>query len=94
MAEMARVTSQKIVFLDALWTGTWGIPRLLWRFDRGFYPRRTAVLLDALREHFELERVERYRVLHNYLLCLGSPRRSTWFQLPFDSGAIHSVPST
>jgi SAM-dependent methyltransferase len=75
MAEMARVTSRKMVFIDALWTGKWGIQRLIWRYDRGFYPRRTEALLDALREHFDLERVEHYKMIQNYLLCIGRPRR-------------------
>jgi ubiquinone/menaquinone biosynthesis C-methylase UbiE len=76
MAEMARVTARKIVFVDALWTGKWGMERLMWRYDRGSHPRRLAVLLDALREHFDLERVERYKVMTEFVLCIGRPRRS------------------
>jgi hypothetical protein len=68
--------------------------RLMWRYDRGYYPRRMTVLLDALREHFDVERVERYKVMHDFLLCIGSPRRSTELQLPSNSAAISSVPRT
>lgn len=94
IAEMARVTSGRMVFLDALWTGKWGLQRVLWRYDRGFYPRRFAVLLDALREHFDLERVDRYKQLHDFFLCIGRPRRGTELRVPSNSGAIDSVAHT
>jgi SAM-dependent methyltransferase len=90
IAEMARITSRRVVFLDALWTGKWGLQRVLWRYDRGFYPRRLAVLLDALREHFDLERVERYKQLHDFFLCVGRPRRSIELRPPTNSAAVGS----
>jgi SAM-dependent methyltransferase len=92
IAEMARVTARKLVFLDALWTGKRGLQRVMWRYDRGFHPRRKAVLLDALREHFDVERVEHYKVLHDFLICVCHPRRSTELRLPHNSSAISSVP--
>lgn len=76
IAELARVTGGRLVFVDPLWTGRLGPGRLLWGIDRGSYPRREATLVAALRERFELERFDRYRTLHEYLLCVGRPVRS------------------
>jgi SAM-dependent methyltransferase len=73
VAEMARITSRKMVFIDALWTGKRGMQRLIWKYDRGFYPRSMGALLDVLRAHFDLELVERYRMIQDYLLCVGRP---------------------
>jgi SAM-dependent methyltransferase len=76
VAELARITRERLVFLDALWTGRWDAGRLLWRYDRGSHPRPADALLSALHEHFALERIERYRTLHEYVLCVGRPVRS------------------
>jgi SAM-dependent methyltransferase len=73
IAEMARVTRGNLVFVDPLRSPRRGIARLLWRYDRGSHPRRAETLLSALRAHFDLEHVERYRVFHEYLLCVGRP---------------------
>jgi len=74
-AELARVTRHRLVFLDPLWTSKRGIARLLWRYDRGSHPRSAETLLSALSEHFEIEQVERFRVLHEYILCSSRPVR-------------------
>jgi SAM-dependent methyltransferase len=74
-AELARVTRDRLVFLDALWTSRRGVANSLWRYDRGSHPRSAETLLSALGEHFELGRVERFRHLHEYVLCSGRPAR-------------------
>jgi ubiquinone/menaquinone biosynthesis C-methylase UbiE len=75
-AELARVTRRRLVFLDSLFTSRRGIAKLLWRYDRGSYPRSAETLLSALGSHFDVERVERFRVLHEYVLCSGPPIRT------------------
>jgi SAM-dependent methyltransferase len=75
IAELARVTGERLVFVDALATTRPGIASLLWRYDRGSHPRPAETLMSALRVEFELEHVERYRVFHEYLLCVGRPTR-------------------
>jgi SAM-dependent methyltransferase len=75
IAEMARVTRHRMVFVDPLWTGRWGVERLMWRYDRGSYPRSMEALVDVLSAHFELERTVRYRMIQDYLLCIGRPVR-------------------
>jgi SAM-dependent methyltransferase len=75
IAELARVTSDRLIFIDPLWTGARNIGGLLWRYDQGSHPRTAAMLQHALSAEFELEHVERYRALHRYLLCVGRPIR-------------------
>jgi SAM-dependent methyltransferase len=74
VAEMARVTRERLVFVDALRARRFAIGRLLWRIDRGSHPRTAEALLAALGERFELTKVERYRFWHHYMLCVARPR--------------------
>lgn len=74
-AELARVTRQRLVFLDPLATAKRGIASLLWRYDRGSYPRSAGTLLAELSQCFYIERVERFRVFHEYVLCSCRPKR-------------------
>jgi ubiquinone/menaquinone biosynthesis C-methylase UbiE len=76
-AELARVTRQGLVFLDPLSTSKRGVASLLWRYDRGSHPRSEYRLLSELAQYFDIERVERFRVFHEYVLCSGSPRART-----------------
>ncbi len=74
-AELARVTRHRLVFLDPLWTSRRGVAKLLWRYDRGSYPRSADTLLLALHRHFDIDSVECFHVLHDYLLCSCRPTR-------------------
>lgn len=76
IAEMSRVTRGSTLFVDALWTGKRGVQRLIWRYDRGYYPRSEDTLLHALRVDFHLEHVARFRMIQDYLLCVGQPIRN------------------
>jgi SAM-dependent methyltransferase len=71
--EMARVTRERLVFVDPLWPGRPLIGDILWRCDRGSHPRPERTLLSALSVRFVLERVERVRPLQELLLCLARP---------------------
>ena len=69
LRELARV-ARRVVFLDPLASGR--LPaRALWRLDRGSRPRSAEELIAAARQHFDLDRVERYSILHDYLLWIG-----------------------
>jgi ubiquinone/menaquinone biosynthesis C-methylase UbiE len=72
-AELARVTRRRLVFLDPLSSSRPGIASLLWRYDRGSHPRSAETLLSELARCFEIDRVERFRVLHEYVVCGGRP---------------------
>jgi SAM-dependent methyltransferase len=72
-AELARVTRHRLLFFDAVRTSRWDLGKLLWRYDQGSHPRSAETLLSRLSEHFDVERTERLRVFHTYLLCTCRP---------------------
>lgn len=73
LAEIARVTSDRFVFVDALRMKGRLLSSLLWRYDRGRFPRTREHLLAAIEEQFAIETVVEYRFLHCYLLCVAKP---------------------
>jgi ubiquinone/menaquinone biosynthesis C-methylase UbiE len=75
IAELARVTRERLVFVEPLWPGKHLINGLLWRYDRGSHPRPESTILAALRAHFVLERVERFWPSQELLLCVARPAR-------------------
>jgi uncharacterized protein YbaR (Trm112 family) len=74
LEEAARVTRERFVFVDAL-RGSRLRSKLLWQLDLGRFPRSEDELIGALEESFELEKVERFRVNHDHLLCVCRPSR-------------------
>jgi SAM-dependent methyltransferase len=76
VAELARLTRGRLVFVDPLWSKRPSLGRILWRYDRGAHPRTPEALLQALQERFEVESVERFRAIHRYILCICRPRRA------------------
>jgi ubiquinone/menaquinone biosynthesis C-methylase UbiE len=74
LAELARVCRQQLVFLDALDDPSSLVSNLMWRYDRGSRPRTYENLLSKVRQYFELEMIQRYKIYHEYLLCTGKPR--------------------
>jgi SAM-dependent methyltransferase len=83
IAEMARVTRERLVFCDPLWPGRPLLGGVLWRYDRGSHPRTEETLLTALRRHFVIDRVDHIQSLQKFLLCVAHPahaeRRSPIF---------------
>lgn len=71
--ELARVTRDRLVFIDAVWDPAWLPGRLLWRLDRGNHPRTPERLTAALGARFSPLEVERYRGAHRYLLYIAQP---------------------
>jgi SAM-dependent methyltransferase len=73
VSEASRVTKKRFVFLDAV-----ASPRLasraLWKYDRGAWPRTASQLEQALSRRFEIEVVERFRIVHEYILITCVPR--------------------
>jgi len=74
LEEAGRVTRERFVFVDAL-RGPRFRSKLLWQLDLGRFPRTEAELIEALETSFEVERVERFRVNHDHLLCVCVPSR-------------------
>jgi ubiquinone/menaquinone biosynthesis C-methylase UbiE len=75
-SELARVTRHMLVFLDPLMSTRPGIASVLWRYDQGSHPRSAQTLLAELRRSFAIEREDRFRVFHKYLLCSAAPLTS------------------
>lgn len=73
-SELARVVREKMIFLDALDCPDALVSRLLWKCDRGHFPRSAASLLSAIEVQFEIEQIEQYRIQHHYLLCIAQPK--------------------
>jgi SAM-dependent methyltransferase len=77
-AELRRVLSRRLVFLDAVRvdSGRGAIrSKAMWSIDRGSHPRHAETLRLVLEREFEIERTETYDVYHRYLLVVASPRR-------------------
>jgi SAM-dependent methyltransferase len=73
--EAARVTRERFVFVD--WVrGPRLRSKLLGQLDLGRFPRTEGELLLALEMSFEIEKVERFRINHDHLLCVCVPRRT------------------
>jgi SAM-dependent methyltransferase len=75
VAELARVTRDRLVFIDAVWDPAWLPGRLLWRLDRGNNPRTAEQLKAALGTGFAPLKIEHYRGAHRYLLYIAQPKR-------------------
>lgn len=71
--EVARVTRDRFLFVDAL-RGARLRSKLLWQLDLGRFPRGERELVEALEVSFEVEKVERFRVNHDHVLCVCIPR--------------------
>jgi SAM-dependent methyltransferase len=73
LEEAARVTRDRFLFVDAL-RGTRLRSKLLWQLDLGRFPRTEDELIDVLETSFELEKIERFQVNQDHLLCVCVPR--------------------
>ena len=79
IAEGARVLKSigAFVFLDPVWEPRSLVGRLLWKYDRGSYPRTKEHLGRVISDHFRAIYTAQFSVLHEYLLCVGVKRSST-----------------
>lgn len=71
--ELARVSSTQVVFMDAVRDNSL-VSRILWRLDRGAYPRRPADLEERLARCFRVIRSDTLRVLHAYRVYVCVPK--------------------
>jgi ubiquinone/menaquinone biosynthesis C-methylase UbiE len=75
VAELARVVRDRVVLQDPV-TSPRLASRLLWRLDRGSHPRASEHVVAALGERFDIEDVERYSIVHDYVMLVATPRRA------------------
>ena len=59
------------LFLDAVWEPDRLASRLLWRYDRGSYPRTTDQLRVIISNYYNIVYEEEYSIYHKYFLCRG-----------------------
>jgi ubiquinone/menaquinone biosynthesis C-methylase UbiE len=76
IAELARVTRLKLILWDPVEQRASRLSRLLWRYDRGSYPRQAQAVCGALEAGFSLEQVSYPVIYHHYILCVARPRLS------------------
>lgn len=69
--EAARVTRRRFIFLDALAAKGPGGSSLLWKLDRGSFPRQQGRLEATLGARFRPLAVRRVNLIHEYLLWTG-----------------------
>jgi SAM-dependent methyltransferase len=72
VSEIQRVTSRQLVFVDPLRVDRVA-SRLLWRIDRGSFPRVYEELVEKLSRAFTPQQAEAFTILHRYLLFVGAP---------------------
>jgi ubiquinone/menaquinone biosynthesis C-methylase UbiE len=72
LGETSRVLkpSGRLFLIEPLAAAQW-TARLLWRLDRGSYPRACGELLAAVGRHLSVVYQERYSILHDYLIVVG-----------------------
>jgi ubiquinone/menaquinone biosynthesis C-methylase UbiE len=75
LAGFARVCRERFVFLDPLKIEGSNVSSLLWRYDRGSYPRTAECLTAMIEKYFVLEAVQHYSIYHHYILWVGRPIR-------------------
>jgi len=86
LSEIGRVCRSRLIFVDAIRHQTSPLSNLLWRYDRGSYPRTAEQLRSCIERYFRIESEARNAVYHHYWLCVATPRtdRGIWNKnLPF-----------
>ena len=77
VAELARVVRERVVVFDPLREQQSRRGRLLWRINRGSYPRSEQELVSMLNRGLTSQHVERFAIHHHYLLWAGRPAAVT-----------------
>jgi SAM-dependent methyltransferase len=73
LSESARVLrpGAHFVFVDPVWDPARRRGRLLWRYDRGSFPRSEATLRTAISSCFAINRWDVFAIHHRYVICVG-----------------------
>ena len=76
MGELARVCGTQFIFLEPVENRSSSISNIMWRYDRGRYPRSAERLSALIEKYFVVEEKQEYSILHQYLLVVGRPIRA------------------
>jgi len=73
IAEAARVLSSqgKLVLTDAIWNEDRRVGKLIWKYDRGSFPRSAENLRAVIASHLTIERWDHFAVWHEYVICVA-----------------------
>ena len=73
ISESARVLKSggKLILVDAVWAPARWVGRLLWKYDRGSYPRTAETLHATISNHCAITHWQRFAVYHEYVLCVA-----------------------
>ena len=76
VAESARVLKHdgKLVLSDAIWAPQRRAGRMMWRYDRGSFPRTADVLRAAVSRHLRVEAWDQFSIWHEYFICIAGGR--------------------
>jgi len=72
--ELGRVVRHRLIVLDPIQCSDRTVSNLLWKYDRGSFPRTAERIRAALRRRFELQHVGELTVYHRYILCVANPK--------------------
>lgn len=73
LRESARVLRPggRVFFLDPVFAQSRRIGRMIWRLDRGSYPRTADTLRRVFSEHFQVAHWEQFAIYHEYVFAVG-----------------------
>lgn len=61
-----------LLFADAVWRPARLPSRLLWRYDRGSFPRPAERLREAIASQLSIQHWETFAVWHRYVVCVAT----------------------
>lgn len=62
------------IFVDAVWEPARWAGRMLWKLDRGAYPRTAEALRVVFSKYYSIVEWERFVIYHEYVLCVAAKR--------------------
>lgn len=72
--ELQRVVRRRLIVLDPVDCQDRTMSNLLWKYDRGSFPRTTQRIQTILERQFNLDHTDELTVNHRYVLCVASPK--------------------
>lgn len=73
-SEVSRVVRRSFIFLDPVDCQNRAVSKLLWRYDRGRFPRTSQALKTALANSFDISHSDELTIYHRYTLCVAQPK--------------------
>ncbi len=75
LKEVRRVLTPRgvLIVVDAVWRPARVLSRILWRYDRGSFPRTLAALREHVAGEFDLIREDEFAAIHAYVAFAGRP---------------------